>query len=55
LNDIPKNATLEFSYIGMETKSVQVTDKGEINVILSESSLALDEVVVVGYFRIYEV
>lgn len=49
LNDIPKNATLEFSYIGMETKSVQVTDKGEINVILSESSLALDEVVVVGY------
>jgi len=49
LNDVFKNSTLEFSYIGMESKSVQITGKGELNVILHESSVAMNEVVVVGY------
>lgn len=38
---------LEFSYVGMETKKVPVSEK--MTVVLSTSSLMLDQVVVTGY------
>lgn len=37
---------LEFSYIGMKSKSVTVTDTPTINVVLSDDALSLDEVIV---------
>jgi TonB-linked SusC/RagA family outer membrane protein len=40
--------TLEFSFVGMETKSVLVGKQTVINVILTSGSV-LDEIVVVGY------
>ena len=40
---------LQFTFIGMETKTVTVGDNTTINVIMQESANALDEVVVVGY------
>lgn len=40
-------AELEFSYVGMETKTVPVSDK--MTVTLSTSSTMLDQVVVTGY------
>lgn len=40
---------LEFSYIGYSTKKEKVAGRDVINVVLSEDSKALDEVVVVGY------
>ncbi|WP_282160467.1 SusC/RagA family TonB-linked outer membrane protein [Ulvibacterium marinum] len=43
---VPANATLEFSYIGFETKYVAVNSQTTINVVLSVSAEALDEVVV---------
>jgi len=48
---IPNNAKqLEYSFIGMETKILPILNN-VINVILDESSQALEEVVVVGYGR----
>ena len=49
LQNVPENAILEVSYIGYETKEVPVGNQTNINVMLSEDSRALEEVVVVGY------
>ena len=49
LNDIPFNASLQFSYVGMETKTVPVNAKTVIDVVLSSDIAILDELVVVGY------
>lgn len=43
------NATLVFSYIGMETKEIAVANKSVIDAILSVDNKTLNEVVVVGY------
>lgn len=40
---------LQFSFLGYETKTVQVEGRATINVVLLESTAMLDEVVVVGY------
>lgn len=40
---------LSFSFIGMETKEVEIAGKKVINVTLADDSTILDEVVVVGY------
>lgn len=47
--EIPANAVLVFSYLGMKTKEVTVNGRKVINVILEEDSEQLDEIVVVGY------
>ncbi|PCI00717.1 MAG: hypothetical protein COB81_08435 [Flavobacteriaceae bacterium] len=44
-----KGEILQFSYVGMITKSVTVGDSNKINVILKEDSNVLNEVIVVGY------
>lgn len=49
LSDVPSNGILVFSYIGMEAKEVPVNNQKVINVTLSESSVALKEVVAIGY------
>lgn len=41
--------TLRFSYIGYESKSVQIEGRTNIDVVLLENTAMLDEVVVVGY------
>jgi TonB-linked SusC/RagA family outer membrane protein len=40
---------LEFSFVGMEKRIVSVVGKTELNVMLKESSVGLDEIVVVGF------
>ena len=40
---------LVFSFIGYVTKEITVTDKTVINVVLSEESIGLEELMVVGY------
>jgi len=47
--EIPANAVLVFSYLGMKTKEVTVNGRKVINLILEEDSEQLDEIVVVGY------
>ena len=49
LNNVPRNATLIFSYIGMNTVEEPVNGRSTIHVQLSEDIHALDEVVVIGY------
>jgi TonB-linked SusC/RagA family outer membrane protein len=44
----PKDV-LVFSYLGSETKEVTVGAKSTLNVSLSDTSMALEEVVVIGY------
>lgn len=43
------NATLVFSYIGYETKEVQVNGQSQLNVSLLQDTKKLDEVIVIGY------
>lgn len=45
----PNGAILQVSYIGYLTKEMPVGNKSVINIVLTEDSQALDEVVVVGY------
>jgi TonB-linked SusC/RagA family outer membrane protein len=46
---VPADAVLIFSFLGFESKEVNVAGKREVTVILIASSKALTEVVVVGY------
>lgn len=43
------NAILIFSFIGMETQEIQVNGRSIINVVLTEETVGLNEVVVIGY------
>ncbi len=47
-----KEITLVFSFIGMVSKDVKVTNQKEINVVMEEDVENLEEVVVTGYNRI---
>ncbi len=49
LSNVPENATLQFSFVGMKTQEVAVSGKSTINVTLSEESIGIEEVVAVGY------
>ncbi|SFF67805.1 TonB-dependent receptor [Sunxiuqinia elliptica] len=49
LNNIPADAVLVFSFVGMETLEVPVKGKKDLQVILKEKAIGVDEVVVIGY------
>ncbi|SHH72464.1 SusC/RagA family TonB-linked outer membrane protein [Flavobacterium defluvii] len=44
-----KSSQIEFSFVGFTSQTVSIAEKTEINIVLQESSQALDEIVVVGY------
>ncbi len=46
--DVPENATLVFSYLGMVTQEIPVTGN-TVSVVLKEDNQVLEEVVVTGY------
>lgn len=47
--EAPSNGTLVFSFVGLNTQEIPVSNKSVINASLSESTEFVDEVVVVGY------
>jgi TonB-linked SusC/RagA family outer membrane protein len=47
--NVPRNAVLEVSYVGMQTEVIPVNGRTLINVVLTEDTELLEEVVVVGY------
>ncbi len=49
LSDVPDNATLVFSFVGMETQEINVGNRTRIDVTMQEEAVALEEVVAVGY------
>ncbi|WP_025762791.1 SusC/RagA family TonB-linked outer membrane protein [Dyadobacter tibetensis] len=46
---VQENATLVFSYVGMNTQEISVGNRSKVDVTLEDDSKALSEVVVVGY------
>lgn len=49
LPNVPENATLQFSFVGMKSQEVLVEGKATINVTLSGETIGIDEVVAIGY------
>ena len=49
LSDVPSNATLVISFVGMKREAIPVNGRTIINVVLSEDTELLDELVVTGY------
>ncbi|MDP2334896.1 MAG: TonB-dependent receptor [Bacteroidota bacterium] len=49
ISNVPDNATLVFSFIGMETQEIRIGTLTQINVTMVESTIGLEDVVVVGY------
>ena len=49
LSGVPADATLNFSFVGMQTKDIKVNNRTKINITLAESATGLNQVVVVGY------
>jgi TonB-linked SusC/RagA family outer membrane protein len=49
ITNIPKEATLVFSFVGMKTREVAVAGKTSISVVMAEESIGLEEVVAIGY------
>lgn len=49
LSNVPSNATLLISYIGMESQEIALKGNTAINVVLREDAVALSDVVVIGY------
>lgn len=47
-----QSIVLEFSFVGMKTKTVTYTGQKEINVVLEEDVSEMEEVVVTGYQKI---
>lgn len=49
LSNVPDDATLVFSFVGMKKQEIVVAGKTTLNVIMEDESIGLDEVVAVGY------
>ncbi len=49
LSDVPNNAILEFSFVGMQSQEQSVAGKNVLDVVMEEATIGLDEVVAVGY------
>jgi len=49
INNLPKNAILQFTFVGMLTREVKVGSQSIMNIILQDESKGLSEVIVVGY------
>lgn len=49
LSNIPSNATIQFSFVGMKTQEIATGGKTTINIALTEDAIGIEEVVAVGY------
>jgi TonB-linked SusC/RagA family outer membrane protein len=49
LNNVPENATLVFSFVGMISQEIPLNGRSRIDVIMQEEAVGLEELVVVGY------
>jgi TonB-linked SusC/RagA family outer membrane protein len=49
LTNIPEDATLVFSFVGMRTQEVVVANQTRIDVRMEEETIGLEEVVAIGY------
>lgn len=49
LSNIPEEATLQFSFVGMKAQEILVDGKAIINVEMEDETIGLEEVVAIGY------
>lgn len=49
LGNIPPDAILVFSFVGMSVQEVMIGNQTQINVILQEETIGIEEVVAIGY------
>jgi len=49
IGNVPVNATLQFSFVGMKSQDVAVAGKTSINVVLEEETVGIEEVIAIGY------
>lgn len=47
--NVPENATLKFSFVGMKTYEIAIGNKTTINMVMEEDILGIEEVVAIGY------
>ena len=49
LSNVPGNAVLVFSFVGMKTQELEVSGKTTITITMEEETVGIDEVVAIGY------
>ena len=49
LPNIPENATLQFSFVGMRTQEVIVGEQIKVDIVMEEDAIGIEEVVAIGY------
>jgi len=49
LSNIPANATLQFSFVGMKNQEIIVANQSSINITMEEDAIGIEEVVAIGY------
>lgn len=49
LANVPENAIVQFSFVGMRSQEIAVGNKTNVNVVLEEETIGIDEVVAIGY------
>lgn len=49
LSNVPRNATIEVTYVGMRPQTLALNGRSTLNVTLQEDTELLEEVVVIGY------
>ncbi len=49
LSNVPGDAVLQFSFVGMKTQEIPIAGKTSINVTMAEDAIGIEEVVAVGY------
>lgn len=49
ISNLPSDATLQFSFVGMLTQEITVETQTEINVTLAVDAIGIEEVVAIGY------
>jgi TonB-linked SusC/RagA family outer membrane protein len=49
LSNVPENATLQFSFVGMKTQEIKIGSQTTINVVLADETVGIEEVVAIGY------
>ncbi|MGQ7870942.1 SusC/RagA family TonB-linked outer membrane protein [Sunxiuqinia sp. sy24] len=49
ISDVPTDATLVFSFVGMKAQEITVGNQTSINITMSADAIGLEEVVAVGY------
>jgi TonB-linked SusC/RagA family outer membrane protein len=49
LSNVPGDATLAFSFVGMKTQEIMISGKTTINVVMQEEAIGIEEVVAIAY------